>query len=128
MQEITPQKLLTCDADVPGFVGLPVFNCEGHMGLADVLNTAIANSTFVDVTTQIFDRVVAITKVFNVSVPLDFPACIDEVGFAEVLCPDFGEQQVFESFGENAARHKPLLFGDNEIENVLLETGAAKTD
>lgn len=115
MGEVAQQKVFTAYSDWFGFVALSVFNGEGDVSVVNVFDTWITDSTFVNIAAQVFDRIVTIAEVFDISVPVNFPAGIDDRLVDDGLCFKLSEQQVFKSFGKNIAPHQPLLFSDYEI-------------
>ncbi len=115
MSKVTHQKVFTANANAFGFLSLPVFDGEGNLSVVNVFNARITDSTFVDVSAQVFDRVVAIAEVFDIGVPVNFPAGINDRLLSDSLLFKLSEQQVFKSFGKDLAPDEPLFFSDYEI-------------
>lgn len=114
MSKVTQQKVFTGDADAFGFLSFSVFDGEGNVSVVDTFDARITDSTFVNVSPQVFDRIVTIAEVFDIGVPVNFPAGIDDRLLSNSLLLKLSEQQVLKSFGEDLAPDEPLFFSDYE--------------
>lgn len=115
VSEVTQQKFFTGEANAFGFLSFPVLEGESYVCVVNAFNARITDSAFVDVAPEIFDSVVAITEVFDVSIPVHFPAGIDNRLLSDSLLLKLSEQQIFESFSKNSTPDQPLFFSDYEI-------------